>query len=527
MLIHKPSNSLIFEHNDPQEILKHIPCARTVNYAGRTLTQVRFRYDEMAVLRNLGVPAPSTIRTEYTWPRNPSLVPMPYNHQIDTADFFTMNRRCICLNGMGTGKTLAAAWAADYLMNIGKVTRAIIVTPRSTLHSAWGDTLLTHFLSHRRTTVLTGSRKRRLDLLAIPSDFYVINHDGLKVIQEELEKRKDINLWILDEAAEGWRNAQTERYKLTKRLLRPGDWVWLMTGTPTPTAPTDAWALAKLINSPTVPKYFNAFRESVMMKINDFKWIPRNGAMDTVYSILQPGIRFRKADCLQLPPVTFVDVACELTAEQERVYAEMQRHLITVADSGEQLVAANAAVKLVKLLQIACGHVYASSGAIADLDCSERLEALETLIASTENKAIVFVPFTHSLNAVAAHLRKRWKVEVVDGSVGDGKRKQIFSDFQNQDDPKVLVAHPKTTAHGLTLTRADLTVWYAPIFMPEIFEQANNRMDRPGQKNNMTVAMLAATAMERRIYASLRAQCSMQQTLLDMYSDLRNTGQIQ
>ena len=112
----------------------------------------------------------------------------------------------------------------------------------------------THFLFNRKVTVLTGSRKRRLDLLAVPSDFYVINHDGLKVIESELRKRGDINLWILDEAAEGWRNARTERYRLTRDLIRPTDWLWLMTGTPTPTAPTDAWALGRLIGNKDVPK---------------------------------------------------------------------------------------------------------------------------------------------------------------------------------------------------------------------------------------------------------------------------------
>ena len=519
MLIHAQTNTLIFQHPEPSVVTSTIPRSRVVEHKGRPLVQVHFGLDEMLVLRNLGIKAPSPIRTQYAWRRNQHLIPAPFNHQIDTAEFFTLHRQCICLNGMGTGKTLAAAWAADYLMDVGKVNRAIIVTPRSTLWSAWGDTLQTHFLCNRKVTVLTGSRQRRLDLLAVPSDFYVINHDGLKVIESELRKRQDINLWILDEAAEGWRNATTARYKLTRDLIRNTDWLWLMTGTPTPTAPTDAWALARLIRNPDVPKYFNAFKERTMLQVSPYKWVPRVGSSDEAYRILQPGIRFRKEDCLDLPPVLYQRVTCELTTEQKTAYAAMQKHLIAETDCGSTIVAANAAVKLVKLLQIAAGVVYSETG-VTELDASERLEALETLCAGTESKCIVYVPFKHAQEMVARHLSKRWSVAVVNGDTSDSKRREIFKDFQTAPEPRVLVAHPRTTSHGLTLTAADLTVWYAPIFMAETFEQANNRMNRPGQTKNMTVATIAATAMELEVYRTLEERGNMQQCLLALYNEL-------
>ena len=521
MLIHAQTNTLILHHPTPEIITSQIPRSRLVDYKGKQLTQVHFGLDEMLVLRNLGIKAPSPIRTQYSWRRDTKIIPAPFNHQIDTAEFFTLNRRCICLNDMGTGKTLSAAWAADYLMDVGKVNRAIIVTPRSTLWSAWGDTLQTHFLFNRKVTVLTGSRKRRLDLLAVPSDFYVINHDGLKVIESELRKRGDINLWILDEAAEGWRNARTERYKLTRDLIRPTDWLWLMTGTPTPTAPTDAWALGRLIGNKDVPKFFNAFKERTMLQVSMHKWIPRIGSTEEAYRILQPGIRFRKEDCLDLPPVLFQRVTCSLTPKQQEAYAAMQKHLIAEADTGT-IVAANAAVKLVKLLQIASGVVYGENG-VVELDASERLEALETLCAGTSSKCIVFVPFKHAQEIVAKHLAKRWSVAVVNGDTSDGQRRKIFDEFQNSAEPRILVAHPRTTSHGLTLTAADLTVWYAPIFMAETFEQANNRMNRPGQTKKMTVATIAATAMEMEVYKTLEERGNMQQCLLALYNAIDKT----
>ena len=79
------------------------------------------------------------------------------------------------------------------------------------------------------------------------------------------------------------------------------------------------------------------------------------------------------------------------------------------------------------------------------------------------------------------------------------------------------MAHPQTTAHGLTLTAADTTIWYAPVTSLEIFEQANNRMNRPGQKNKMTVAMIAATALEQNLYQALKTKQADQNAVLSMF----------
>jgi SNF2 family DNA or RNA helicase len=108
---------------------------------------------------------------------------------------------------------------------------------------------------------------------------------------------------------------------------------------------------------------------------------------------------------------------------------------------------------------------------------------------------------------------------VVDGRTSGTERKRIFSEFQSSTEKRVLVAHPATTAHGLTLTNADLTIWYGPIMDLEIFEQANNRMDRPGQKNAMTVACIAANPMELELYSALKGKQVMQNTILSMFKN--------
>lgn len=513
MQVHAPSKSLVLKLRDPERVTQYIPKARVVPVDGVNYTQVKFDLDSARVLRNLGIKAPSPIRYFYDWP---SRYPKPYDHQITTSEFFTLNNRAICLNGMGTGKSLSSLWASDYLMRIGVVQKCIIVCPKSTMDSVWLDEVQKHFLGRRTAVVLHGSRERRLKLLAQDADYYIINHDGIKVIADEIAKRHDINLWLYDEAS-AVRNPQSQRHKLLVKMVRPTDWLWLMTGTPCPREPTDVWGLAKLLGSKKIPHYFSAFKNQLMQQITQYKWVPKEGAFEAAYDVLTPSIRFRKEDCLDLPPVTFTTLMADMSSEQKNAY-EAMRHQLVADIGGAQITAAHAATKMQKLLQIGLGCVLDEYGDGYHLDASERLGVCDELLEETENNAIVFVPYTKVLDYVAAHLRKKGHhVEVVDGRVSKTERKRIFDEFQNAPGKRILVAHPATTAHGLTLTRADLTIWYGPIMDLEIFEQANNRMDRPGQKNAMTVACIAANALELELYSALKNKQLMQNTVLAMF----------
>lgn len=517
MLVHLPSKSLVLKLRNPERVTEVIPNSRVVQKDGATLTQVKYGLDEAKVLNNLGINAPSPINYFYEWKGKFK----PFTHQRETSAFFTLNPRSICLNDMGTGKTLSVLWAADYLMDIGKIRRAIIVCPKSVM-SVWENELHCHFLFSRRCVVLHGDKARRLKLLDMDVPFYIINHDGVKTIEKEL-KAKGFDLWVIDEAA-AFRNAQSNRSKCLNRLISEVFWMWMLTGTPCPTLPTDAWALGRMLRNPGAPKFFSNFKAQVMQQLTPFKWVPKPGAYETAYSVLQPGVRYKKEDCIDLPPVLFQHYECEQTTEQKAAFKEMQKDLVLDLN-GTKITAANAGVKLNKLLQVCCGEVYDNNGGATTINSGNRLQLCNEIVEQASHKVLVFVPFTAALNGVAQYLRKKGhSVAVVNGATTVGQRKKIFGDFQNADEPRVLVAHPQTTAHGLTLTRADTTVWYAPIFSLEIFEQANNRMSRPGQENKMTVAMICSSWLERRVYEALENKAHMQNSVLELYKKAANTS---
>ena len=260
MVVEK-ARAIALKLNNPEKVLSCIPSAQTYEVRGVPLVITPHKLEEVKILNNIGIKAPSPILHYYNWPGRFT----PYDHQKDTAAFLTLNSKALVLNEIGTGKTQSALWAADYLLTIKKVRKVLILSPLSTLERVWGDGIFTG-LVHRKFVVLHGTAARRVKLLNTDVEFYIINHDGFGIIADKC--RGMFDLVIVDEAAV-LRNSATNRFKIFKKWVdqNPQARLWLMTGTPTPNAPTDAWALAKLVNSPYCTKTFTSFREQVMMKI--------------------------------------------------------------------------------------------------------------------------------------------------------------------------------------------------------------------------------------------------------------------
>ena len=209
-------------------------------------------------------------------------------------------------------------------------------------------------------------------------------------------------LIIVDEATH-YKNAQSKRWKVLASIIKPETWLWLMTGTPAAQSPVDAYGLAKLVNPKGVPKFFGAFRDMVMYKATQFKWVPKEGAKDIVYSALQPAIRFTKDECLDLPEMTYVKREVELTTQQKKYYELLRKQMVATA-AGEQITAANAAVNMNKLLQISCGAVYTDSGETVEFDIKNRYKVLQEVIAESSQKILIFVPFKHVIDVLADKL---------------------------------------------------------------------------------------------------------------------------
>jgi len=471
---------------------------------------VTARSVETQTTQSNGMSQKSSILTDYDWPGKYK----PFTHQKQTAEFLTLNRKAFCFNEQGTGKTASVIWACDYLMNLGVVKRVLVICPLSIMKSAWQQDLF-KFAIHRTCDVAHGDAKQRRKLIKQGAEFVIINFDGVEIVKEDITNG-GFDLVVVDEAS-AYKNAQTTRWKTLREVAGKVKGIWMLTGTPAAQSPVDAYGLAKIINPDNTPKFYGQFRDQVMYKVGMYRWLPKPQAQQIVHTVLQPAIRFEKDQCLDLPDVTFVERDAPLTAQQLKYYKVLKKQMTMSAD-GEQVTSVNAATNINKLLQISGGAVYTDTREVIEFDVSNRLRAIQEVIEEASHKVLVFVPFTHTIELLKIYLTKAGiTCDVINGQVSVNKRHEIINDFQETDNVRALIIQPQAASHGLTLTAANVIIWYAPVTSVETYLQANARINRPGQKNAMTIVHIKGSEVEAKLYNMLSSNIDNHTKIIDLY----------
>ena len=502
--------ALLLKLRNPKQVTTIIPKSKAIS---EHEVVVKWGVQETQALRGLNIKVPSPIEGRYNWTGKFA----PMSHQRTTASFLTMNQKAFCFNEAGTGKTASAIWAADFLMKQGIIKRALVICPLSIMDSAWHADLFT-FAMHRTVGIAHGTADKRRKIIAGKPDFLIINYDGVEIVRDDISAA-GYDLIIVDEASH-YKNAQSTRWKVLNSLVKPDTWLWMMTGTPAAQGPEDAFGLAKLVNPTAVPKFFNAWKDMVMYKVSQYRWKPKEHSERTVHRVLQPAIRYTKEECLDLPDMLYVKRDVALTKQQDLYYNRLKRQMVMEV-AGAQITAVNAAVMMGKLLQISAGASYTESGDTVQFDIGNRYSVLKEVIAESTHKVLVFVPFKHVISMLSDQLTKDGITNaVINGDVTAANRTEIFKQFQNQPDPRVLVIQPQAAAHGVTLTAANTVVWWAPTSSLETYAQANARVHRKGQANKCTVVQLQGSGVERRVYKLLDEKIDVHAKVVDLYKEL-------
>ncbi|MHB0978447.1 MAG: DEAD/DEAH box helicase [Minisyncoccota bacterium] len=430
---------------------------------------------------------------------------------------FLLFRRNGCIFASGnTGKSRSTLWAIDYLMSAGMVKRALIVAPLSILRCAWESDLFCTAMT-RTVGIAVGEAKKRKMIISSDCEICIINHDGLTSSLKDL-KAAEFDLIVIDECT-SVQNTMTHRWKALNSLVKPDTYLWMLTGTPAANSPLQAYGLAKLVQPDSVPRFFTGWKDKTMNKLSMFTFVPKITAKDEVYRALQPAIRFAKKDCVELPPITYMEREFEMDAVQAKYYKEMKSQLLMFA-AQRQITAVNSGVLMGKLLQIASGAVYSDDGSIIDFKANRRLQEMTDVINECGEKVLVFAQYRHTIRLISEHLQAAGiDCATIDGDTSQADRKLYIDKFQNTPELKVLVLQPKVTAHGITLTAASTIVWFTPVSSLETWLQANARIDRIGQVNKMSVVKLIGSPIERKVYKVLETRGAAQTDLLELYRE--------
>jgi len=378
--------------------------------------------------------------------------------------------------------------------------------------------------------------KRRRQLLARPADFYITNYEGPNVgatvrvdpatkrtiidldgLALDLAQRPEIQIIVIDEAG-AYRGPFTKRGKIARHLLSKRHYLWLLTGTPTPNAPTDAYGLARLVNNAD-GKSFVTFRNETMYqpKKDGFKWLPRPGGYEKARALLHPAIRFAIEDVWDAPELTTQQRVVKLSAEQERHLAELKRHLQVELKSGVKITAINAAAYRSKALQISLGSIYDGEHKSHDIDAGPRYDELKWVLDEAPSKFVVWAPLTNVVHRLRRFLREEgWNVEIINGETSLKDRTAIIRAFQDGDDIDGIVGDPTALGLGVDLWRGRTSIWFGPTDKNELYRQGNKRLHRPGQQFPVTIVQMLGTKTERVIYEGNDGKENSQQELLSM-----------
>ena len=514
---------LVFKTRNPHKY-SLIPKSKALPIPGGYEVAVWWGLDEARVLRNLGVKdVPSPIYGRYDWPGRYK----PMAHQKETASFLTLHKRAFVLSEPGTGKTMAALWAADYLMKRGDVRRVLILCPLSIMQSAWMQDISNSVIHRSAVVAHHAVAAKRIEIVQEGHEIVIINYEGLALIAKEIQNDGRFDLIIVDEA-NAYKNPQTTRWKVLNGLLKPNTYLWMMTGTPASQSPMDAYGLAKLVNSKGVPSFFTAWRDMVMQKITMFKWAPKPNAAEIVHKALQPAIRYTKEQCLDLPPVVTVTREVTLTPQQSKYYNALKLQMVAQA-AGETITAVNAAAALNKLLQISCGVAYTDNKETVEFDATPRLNVLLEVLEQTDRKVLVFALFRAAIESITTFLTKHGiKTEEIHGGVPASKRGDIIRRFQTLPEPRVLVMQPQAAAHGITLTAADTVVFYGPLMSVEQYVQCCARADRKGQTSDkVTVIHIQGSPVEKKTFAALSGKVDDNALLVSLFNSEIKEGGLQ
>lgn len=448
----------------------------------------------------------------------------PLKHQALTAAFMTLHPRCYVLSEPRMGKTGSVILACDYMQRSRQITGAVcIITTFTTVYPVWKRSI-EETLPGIEVEVVHGPTRSE-SLKKTPS-FFVTNYDSVRLAEKDfMEALQDgrIGAIIVDELTHVG-NSETQRSKAIGKLCRHPNarMVVGMTGSPADN-PEATFGMGKCINAGKLPcTTKSAWTNMVYYQWGDKSWkrTLRPDAPEVIRRALQPSIRYKKADVLDLPPVTEQIRDCPLTAEQQELISHLEVESMALLKSGEAITAANGGVLLQRVLQIALGCIKDEQGRPVRVDHHYRTQTILEAVAESTYKTVIFSPYVEGCNMLAEECRKAgYTTGVITGAVSGTKRAAILKAFQETKDPHILVCHPTTVGFGTELSAADTMIFAVPLLLGGFtYNQALERLSSVKQKaKNINIIHILSCQAERKVLNNLQQGHSTGRTVAALF----------
>ena len=442
-----------------------------------------------------------------------------HSYQQFCVDFVEEKPQCALFLDCGLGKTVIALTAISHLLyDSFEVSRVLIVAPLRVARDTWIAELdkWEHLKGLRMERVI-GTEKDRVAALSRRAELYVINRENVEwLVKHYAGRRLPFDMLVIDELS-SFKNSKAKRFIALKRVLGKFTRVVGLTGTPAPNGLEDLWPQVFLLDKGqrlgrTMRSYIDMFFSTPN------SWLPykhelKPGAEEQIYErIGDICVSMKAGDHIQMPERIDNIVELKLSPREEKLYRQMERDMLLPYADGD-ILALNAATLAGKLLQLANGACYDEFHNVRVIH-DRKLDALEDLIEAANGKPVlVMYSYQHDLSRIQERFGK-YSPEHPEG-VRELKTASDMADW-NAGRIAVAVTQPASTGHGLNLQRGGSTiVWFGLNWSLELYEQANARLWRQGQKDTVVIHHLVVKGtMDEQVMRALHDKAADQNALL-------------
>lgn len=433
----------------------------------------------------------------------------PHSYQEYATQWILDKEKVGLLMDMGLGKTVVTLTAIQMLMHdYFDIIKVLVIAPLRVAEDTWSsETEKWDHLKYLKISKVLGSEKERVAALNTTADIYVINRENVVWLVKHYGKNWSFDMVVIDELS-SFKSPKSQRFKALRKVKSKR--IVGLTGTPAPNGLMDLWSQIYLLDGGArLGKTITGYRERYFNpdKRNQnviFSYKPKEGAKEHIYEKLKDiCVSMKAEDYLKLPERIDNIIKINLSKFSIDKYKQLEKDLLLPLKDSD-IVANNAAVLTNKLLQMANGAVYDENGDIQQIH-DEKIKALEDVIEAANGKPVlIFYSYKHDRDRLKNHFK--------------AKELKTSKDIKswNKGEIPIMLVHPASAGHGLNLQAGgNIIVWFGLTWSLELYQQANARLYRQGQKQNVIVHHLVAKGtMDEDVMKALQSKEVGQDALL-------------
>ena len=451
----------------------------------------------------------------------------PYAHQITALEKSWNKEAFAYFMEMGTGKSKVLIDNIAMLYDKGKINGALIVAPKGVYQNWYDIEIPVHMPSHIEKKMvlwkasITQKQKKELDsLFESGEDLHILimnveafsTKKGFEFASKFLSCHQ--SLMAIDESTT-IKNPDAARTRSIVSLGREAKYRRILTGSPVTKSPLDLYKQCEFLNENLLDysSYYAFKTRYADLRTANFGGrsvqivVGYKNLAELSEKLEKFSYRVLKEDCLDLPDYVFTKRIIQLSPEQKRIYEQMKQIALAQMD-GKLMTTATALVQLMRLHQITCGHFTADDGSTTEIE-NERLDALMDILSEVENKAVIWAHYRHDIEAIVKAVSKEYGPDSFVTYYGDTVHNERQNNIKLLQDPnskvRFLIGTPQTGGYGITLTEANVMIYYSNGYDLEKRTQSEARINRAGQTRKMTyIDIIAEGTVDEKIVKALR-----------------------